>query len=557
MISAVFLCDKKWKIRKIRQSIPLLPLKVGDSLTTLVAEAPALLQFENEDFSTFLTFEKYEISLSALIHRFPEGYFIIGSKIEGNEDFVAFHREYPKHLKWARECFQKNFQNEYLHIQQINRQLTDAQKILMRTDKDLRLALEENERARQQIQKARNAVEKSQETSKQTHIFRAHFLADMGHELRTPMNTIIGISKLMRYNLESPDVLRSYLDKLQSSSEYLLNLINNILNLGKIESGAMTLRNDPVSLIEQLDQVLTDIRPQITERRQKLSIRTSGVCHDHILTDPERLRQILTNILSNAIQYTPDGGTIDLLLEELPDNRDSYSQYRFTITDNGIGMSPALIRHIFDPFKRSDSIPSELQGTGLGMTITKRLVDAMNGSIRINSTIDQGSQIEVLFAFQQSGQTDSKQFGEQMLTEAHTSDAFELKADIRSLAGQRFLCAEDNKLNAEILSSMLALVGASCTLYPNGKLISDAFASVLPGEYDAILMDVQMPVMDGYEATSRIRNSKNPLGKSIPIIAMTANAFAEDIQKSLDMGMNAHISKPIRLETLAKILQTL
>ena len=258
------------------------------------------------------------------------------------------------------------------------------------------------------------------------------------------------------------------------------------------------------------------------------------------------MNQVLMNILSNAVKYTPTGGHIRLEVEELPRN-EHYARYRFVVQDNGIGMSEEFQKHIFEPFEREcTSTVSKVQGTGLGMAITKSIVDLMGGTIHVESTTGKGTRFEVVLEFPIDTKADTVQKAQALPEEEETTFP---------LSGMKFLCAEDNALNAEILQMLLETKGASCTICSNGQEIVDAFASVKPGDYDMILMDVQMPVMDGLEATRRIRNGENPLGRIIPILAMTANAFLEDMQKSKEAGMDEHLSKPVDISALEQTVK--
>ena len=252
------------------------------------------------------------------------------------------------------------------------------------------------------------------------------------------------------------------------------------------------------------------------------------------------------NILSNAVKYTPTGGHIQLEVEELPRN-EHYARYRFVVQDDGIGMSEDYQKTLFDPFTREErSGTNKVQGTGLGMAITKSIVDLMGGSINVESATGKGTRFEVVLEFPIDAEADHAQQVQALPEEAEETSP---------LSGMKFLCAEDNAINAEILQMLLETKGASCTICPNGQEIVDAFANVKPGEYDMILMDVQMPVMDGLEATRRIRNGENPLGRVIPILAMTANAFLEDMQKSKEAGMDAHLSKPVDIAALEQTVK--
>ena len=264
--------------------------------------------------------------------------------------------------------------------------------------------------------------------------------------------------------------------------------------------------------------------------------------------DRVHLMQIFSNLLSNAIKYTQEGGEILLLAEECGSNSSVYAKYRFLVSDNGMGMSADFKNTIFDPFTRAEnSLTSKIQGTGLGMAITRNLVEAMGGTIDVESEPGQGSCFEVLIDLKIAGDRSVS-----LSSQAETDEP-----DDNILQGMHFLCAEDNELNAEILMELLKIEGAACTICENGEKILEAFEQSVPGDYDMILMDVQMPVMNGYEAAKAIRSSSHELAKKIPIIAMTANAFSEDIQHSLAAGMNAHISKPVDIKTLEKTVRSI
>ena len=287
------------------------------------------------------------------------------------------------------------------------------------------------------------------------------------------------------------------------------------------------------------------IRQQAGQRSQTFTVSTN-MQHENVLADPNRLNQVLMNILSNAVKYTPTGGHIRFEVEELPRN-EHYARYRFVVQDDGIGMSEDNQKTLFDPFTREEkSGTNKVQGTGLGMAITKSVVDLMGGSISVESATGKGTRFEAVLEFPIDTETDAVQKAQALPEEEDAASP---------LSGMKFLCAEDNAINAEILQMLLETKGASCTICPNGQEIVDAFAGVKPGDYDMILMDIQMPVMDGLEATRRIRSGENPLGRTIPILAMTANAFLEDMQKSKEAGMDEHLSKPVDISALEQVVK--
>ena len=389
------------------------------------------------------------------------------------------------------------------------------------------------------------AVEAALEVAEKASKAKTDFLSNMSHDIRTPMNAIIGITTLMKNELHQPEKLAEHLGKLETSGRLLLGIINDILDMSRIESGKTTLNIEKTNLPQQVSQLDSIIRQQASQRRQTFTVE-NHVQHENVLADPNRLNQVLMNILSNAVKYTPQGGHIRLDVEELS-HTEHYAKYRFVVQDDGIGMSAVYQKTLFDPFTREEkSGTNRVQGTGLGMAITKSIVDLMGGTIHVESAPGKGSRFEVVLEFPIDAEADKVQTASALPEEAEA---------VSPLSGMKFLCAEDNAINAEILEMLLETKGARCTICSNGQEIVDAFASVKPGEYDMILMDVQMPVMDGLEATRRIRNGENPLGRTIPILAMTANAFLEDMQKSKEAGMDEHLSKPVDIAALEQTVK--
>ena len=388
-------------------------------------------------------------------------------------------------------------------------------------------------------------VEAALEVAEKASKAKTDFLSNMSHDIRTPMNAIIGITTLMKNELHQPEKLAEHLSKLETSGRLLLGIINDILDMSRIESGKTTLNIEKMNLPHQISQLDSIIRQQASQRRQTFTVETH-VQHENVLADPNRLNQVLMNILSNAVKYTPQGGHIRLAADELS-HTEHYAKYRFVVQDDGIGMSAAYQKTLFDPFTREEkSGTNRVQGTGLGMAITKSIIDLMGGTIHVESAPGKGSRFEVVLEFPIDAEADKVQTAPALPEEAEA---------VSPLSGMNFLCAEDNAINAEILELLLETKGARCTICSNGQEIVDAFASVKPGEYDMILMDVQMPVMDGLEATRRIRSGENPLGRTIPILAMTANAFLEDMQKSRDAGMDEHLSKPVDINALEQTVK--
>ena len=427
--------------------------------------------------------------------------------------------------------------------------LREKQRQELQAEKEANLRLEQYNiqltQANDEMRRAQDIAAEALHAAERASQAKTDFLSNMSHDIRTPMNAIVGLTTLMENELDQPERLAEHLHKLETSGQLLLGIINDILDMSRIESGKTTLNVEPMHLPQQLDQLSTMIRAQTNEKAQTFTVSTH-LRHENLLADPTRLNQVLMNILSNAVKYTPRGGHIRFEVEELPRN-EHYAKYQFTVQDDGIGMSEAYQKTLFDPFTREErSGTNKVQGTGLGMAITKSIVDLMGGSISVESATGKGTRFEVVLEFPIDAEADHAQKLQALPEEEET---------VSPLSGMKFLCAEDNAINAEILEMLLEANGASCTICSNGQEIVNAFANVKPGEYDMILMDVQMPVMDGLEATRRIRNGENPLGRIIPILAMTANAFLEDMQKSKEAGMDAHLSKPVDIAALEQTVK--
>lgn len=535
--------------------------------------------------------------------------------------------------------------------------LRSQQKEALRAERNNTRRMEELnsilEAKNEQLRQANTEIENARRAAEVANKAKTTFLSNMSHDIRTPMNAIVGIADLLGYETDSSERIKEYTRRLQNSSHHLLGLLNDILDMSRIESGISSLNIEKLELSEQISQIETIIRTNTRERRQQFEIRTRMIRHEQINGNGTHLRQILLNILTNAAKYTPDGGRIIFEITEL-DSEPGYAEYQFTISDNGMGMSQEFISTIFSPFTRAEnSVTNKVQGTGLGMTITKSLVDMIGGRIDVQSEPGKGSRFTVTLKFKADENERSEINGMLMIgrdddvtvsAKAHgvtpetvcsvgaaaellsrgaydvvlitsgicenisSDDISRLRgasekpvkiAGICSdtlaqrfqetldcaivvpffwgklengladenekekaesgpaLSGVRFLCAEDNEMNAVILEANLKWRGASCRIFPDGKSLVDYFAAADPGEYDMILMDVQMPLMNGYEAARAIRKSSNPDGKAIPIIAMTANAFSDDIRACLNAGMDAHVSKPVDMSAFEKTVRSL
>ena len=408
--------------------------------------------------------------------------------------------------------------------------------------------MKEMEAVNQKLKKAKNVATEALQTAENANKAKTDFLSNMSHDIRTPMNAIIGITSLIRHDAGNKAKVIEYADKIDISSQHLLGIINDVLDMSKIEAGKTVFKYSDFSILDLVQELNTIFHTQIYEKQQTLTIIKENIQHEWVNGDQVHLMQIFSNLLSNAVKYTQEGGEIQFFVEECETKSSVYAKYRFLVSDNGMGMSADFKDTIFDAFTRAESsLTNKIQGTGLGMAITKNLVEAMGGTIDVDSELGQGSCFEVLM--------DLKIAEDRTVALAAQEETD--KQDGNILQGMRFLCAEDNELNAEILTELLKIEGAECTICENGEEILKAFEQSAPGDYDMILMDVQMPVMNGYEATRAIRRSSHELAKTIPIIAMTANAFSEDIQHSLAAGMNAHVSKPVEMKVLEKTIRSI
>ena len=533
-------------------------------------------------------------------------------------------------------------------------------------------------RERMEQARQRQVLEDACKTAQIANEAKTNFLSSMSHDIRPPMTAIIGMSVIAQANLDSPEKTQDCLTKINTASRHLLNLINEVLDMSKIESGKIDLSSEEVSLPKLIEDVMDVFRPLVGEKHQTLQVNANRVRHEKVVTDGGRLQQVLVNLLSNAIKYTPEGGTIGLRIQETPSFAKGKGQYSFVVTDSGIGMHEDFIPHLFEPFTRADDASiHNIQGTGLGMAITQNIVRMMNGTIEVKSTPGKGSQFIVAITFDLCGEpeTDDAELAglpvlvvddDQILCEsvseilndlgmqcswvlsgreavdrvaaAHEAaadffavildwimpdidgletlkrirkkvgidmpiiivsaydfseiedkfrlagaDAFITKplfkskmvhtfhkfcridrSDARSalrersdaaLDGKKLLLAEDNELNREIAVELLETHGLLIDTAENGSIAVNKFEASAPGEYAGILMDIQMPVMDGYKATKMIRSLEREDARTIPILALTANAFASDIGKAHSAGMNDHIAKPIDIEILMEILR--
>ena len=409
-------------------------------------------------------------------------------------------------------------------------------------------AMKEMEESNKKLKKAKDITTEALQTAENANKAKTDFLSNMSHDIRTPMNAIIGMTSLIRHDAGNKAKVIEYADKIDISSQHLLGIINDVLDMSKIEAGKTVFKYTDFSILDFITELNTIFHSQIDEKKQTLTIIKENIRHEWVNGDQVHLMQIFSNLVSNAVKYTQEGGKIQFLVEECEATSSVYAKYHFLVSDNGMGMSADFKDTIFDAFTRAESsVTNKIQGTGLGMAITKNLVEAMGGTIDVESELSQGSCFEVLI--------DLRIAEDRSVSSAEQAEKDEPAGNV--LKGMRFLCAEDNELNAEILMELLKIEGAECTICENGEEILKTFEKSAPGDYDMILMDVQMPVMNGYEATKAIRRSSHELAKTIPVIAMTANAFSEDIQNSLAAGMNAHVSKPVEMRVLEKTIRSI
>ncbi|MGN1349458.1 MAG: ATP-binding protein [Anaerovoracaceae bacterium] len=376
------------------------------------------------------------------------------------------------------------------------------------------------------------------------------FLFNMSHDIRTPMNAIMGFTDMLEKVRDDEDAFRRCVDNIRVSSEYLLNLINNVLDLARIESGKAILDDTSVWDARQFSDNVMVVFMEEMKKKHLTFHRTMEIEHTHVFLDTTKVEQIFTNVLSNAVKYTPPGGDICMTVTEEPSQREGYCCYRTVIEDTGIGMSPDFLPRIFDEFARErNSTESGIAGTGLGMGITKKMVDLMGGTIEIESELGRGTRVSVCLPHRIASPEDAKSTADKKTPASYDPSAFR---------GKRILLAEDNPLNAEIAAVVLEEAGFITEHAEDGIICIDMLEKKEAGYYDLILMDIQMPNMNGYKAASIIREMNDPQKASIPIIAMTANAFEEDRKNALAAGMNDHIPKPVNaeklLETLAGIL---
>lgn len=417
----------------------------------------------------------------------------------------------------------------------------DYKKLIQTTD-ELRLSQQDLEESQDALKQAvYEATEASQAKSR--------FLSNMSHDIRTPMNAIIGFTDLALNNLSDETQVKDYLEKIQTSGNHLLLLINDILDMSRIESGKVTIEKADYDLKDILNSISDMVQTQIHNKSLSFYMDINGLKDTHVLCDKLRLNQILLNCLSNSIKFTPEEGSVSICVDQVKTSNPDVNEYNFIIADTGIGMSKEFLKHIFDPFERErTSTISKTQGTGLGMAITKSLIEMMGGSIHVESRVGEGTtyMITVPFEVIRTGYVP----GKEQLAIGTVSQA-EMENYIK---GRHFLLVDDNKTNRMLAQGVLKSKGVTADEAEDGQQAVEMYMAAEYGKYDMILMDIQMPVMNGYEATDAIRSIMDPEKANIPILAMTANAFEEDREECLAHGMNGHIAKPFKIDDLVRKL---
>ena len=373
------------------------------------------------------------------------------------------------------------------------------------------------------------------------------FLFNMSHDIRTPMNAIVGFSSMAKSHIDDKERVMDCLDKVSSSSKYLLSLVNDVLDMARIESGKVQCEFVPCSITKEAEELMEMIK-ETTNKNLTVTSDFSDIKHDFVLADRIHINRIITNIIGNSVKYTPDGGTVKYIIKEKPACCHNFYSYDFIVEDSGVGMSEEFRENIFNAFEREKTTTiSGVQGTGLGMAISKNLVDMLGGTIDVESELGKGTKITVHLNM------------EAVAPESIADEVQEEVNDTSEIKGKRILLVEDNEFNREIAIELLEEIGLVVETAENGKVAVDKCEEKMVNGnldyYDLILMDVQMPVMDGYDATRVIRSLTRDSARRVPIIAMTANAFEEDKRASIEAGMDAHLTKPVDVNELHRVMK--
>ncbi|MBP3678610.1 MAG: response regulator, partial [Agathobacter sp.] len=415
---------------------------------------------------------------------------------------------------------------------------------IMDVDNEIKRDIQQKEAVKQALVAAENANKA-----------KSRFLSNMSHDIRTPMNAITGFANLAQTHIEDKNLVKDYLDKIQSASKHLLNLINDILDMSRIESGKVQIEESEVSLNEVVDDVKNLIQPMAEDKGIRFDI-ANEIVNNYVYCDKLRLNQILINLLGNAIKFTPEGGVISLRVHQEMVAPEGYGVYIFKVKDNGIGIGAEFLDSIFQAFEREKSTEnSGIQGTGLGLSITKSIVKMMGGKISVESEPNKGTEFTVKVVFQLQDIDDATKIDEAKLEKKEQEDVAKQEEQRALFNGRKILLVEDNKLNREIARMLLSEQGFLVEEAVDGKAAVEKLEASHAGEYAVVLMDIQMPIMDGYEATKAIRDLDNRILANVPIVAMTANAFGEERQKAYACGMNGYVTKPIDINVLFETLK--
>ena len=418
-------------------------------------------------------------------------------------------------------------------------------------------------RDRMRTKKQKEELQTALASAEQASRAKTEFLNNMSHDIRTPMNAIVGFAGLASTHIDDREQVKDYLGKINVSSQHLLSLINDVLDMSRIESGKMTLEEADVDLPKLIYDLQTIIQPNIDDKQLELSVDMKDIRHKEIVTDKLRLNQVLLNILSNAIKFTPEGGKINVRVTETESSKEGTADFEFRVRDTGIGMSREFQETLFDAFTRErTSTVSGIEGTGLGMAITKKIVDMMGGSIAVESEEGKGSEFIVNLPCRISDSAETEMPSSALKsseTEEEGKEQGQQVPEKYDFGGKRVLLAEDNKMNQMIAEAILTEAGLLVDIADDGTIAVEKMETQTAGYYDIVLMDIQMPNMDGYEAAERIRALEDPKKANIPIVALTANAFEEDRKNVLSSGMNGHLPKPYdvpkMMETLKKMIK--
>lgn len=529
---------------KVKRNALIEALAYGYSAYQIVAwNSGEILDYHAVD-TNLVVFSKRNManmSYEELVHQYYEPFMVEEEKEEVLHQLsIENVREQLSHKYQYIVVFKRDFgqETDYIQLSFTRFERERGRKAFVVAMRDV---TETIQREREQQKQLSTALEEARLANEAKSIF----LSNMSHDIRTPMNAICGFTDLAIANADDSEKVKSYLRKAQASSEHLLSLINDVLDMSRIESGKVELEEKVYSLKDILDELKDIITAQTECNKQQFTVR-EYVQNDYVYCDKLRLKQILLNLLGNAVKYTKEGGQILLTVAQKYGMANSqYRAYEFRVSDTGVGMSKSFQERVFEAFERERTIETiNVQGTGLGLAITKNLVEMMNGNIEVKSELGKGSEFIVTLTLQIAGE------------ETEANQVFEPLDDKKNiLVGKRILLAEDNDLNAEIAREILSDTGAEIVHASNGLKAIELFEESAIGFYDLILMDIQMPIIGGYEATVIIRHLGRTDAATIPIIALSANAFEEDVKKSITLGMDGHISKPIQVDMLMQTLQ--